>query len=560
MTLRSLEEVPSSLVSVTTPTIRTQFVDRYGEPLNSTFLNSWNVTEQVRLYEVPDFLVQAVVTAEDKRFFHHHGQDWWARFAALYENVRHWSKVRGGSTITEQVIRMIHPRPRTVWARWLEGWEAVRLERNISKQEILDFYLNQIPFAANRRGIVQAAQHHFSRDLSSLSELEMMTLAAMIRAPSRLTPSNDWDGLVKALQQLGARLGYPVDFFSLEEMRIVSNISPQPTLRVEAPHFLRHIASQITSNRALVSTTLDANLQLELENVLRARLADLEDQHVSTASLLVADHTTTEILAWVVVSDSVGSNGDTHYDAILLRRQPGSTLKPFLYALAMQNGWTTATLIDDRRLVEKVESGLHHYKNFSDHFYGTVTVRTALGNSLNTPAVRALRFVGIENFMQKLEQLGFQQFENPASHYGGGLALGNVETNLLGLVRAYSTLANKGVYREFSIVRDQPHNSSSKQVFSAEIASLITNILADPNARSLEFGRGVLDFPHQTAIKTGTSSGPRDTWTIAYDDKYIVGAWMGNLDNRRMQDITGSTGPRASRQNGLRSSKSASQT
>lgn len=542
-TLRTLQTVPESLAQIATQTERTQFVDRFGEPLNSTFLNTWNVTDQVQLHEVPEFLVQAIVTAEDKRFFHHGGQDWLARVAALYENLRHWSKIRGASTISEQVIRMIRPRPRTVWTRWLEGWEAVRLEHNVSKHEILEFYLNQIPYASNRRGVVQAAQHHFSRDLQSLSELEMLTLAAMIRAPSRLTPDNDSAGLFRAVRQLGDRLKCCDEVVRGDELRFTAKESLLKTIPVEAPHFLRYVAKTARTEKAQADTTLDGHLQLELERVLRARLEELDSQNVGTASLLVADHTTAEVLAWVVVSDSIGTHGDTYYDAVLLPRQPGSTLKPFLYALALETGWTAATTITDHRLVEKVETGLHHYKNFSDHFYGDVTLRTALGNSLNTPAVRTLRVVGSENFIQKLKHLGFQQFEEPSSHYGGGLALGNVETNLLGLVEAYSALANKGIYRKFRVLVDQPTDIYPDQVFSAEIASLISNILSDPSARSLEFGNGVLDFPSQTAIKTGTSSGPRDTWTVAYDDKYIVGAWMGNLDNRRMRDVTGSTGP-----------------
>lgn len=542
-TLYTLQAVPNTLAQIAIQTERTKFIDRHGEPLNSTFLNVWNVTDQIRLHEVPEFLVQAVVTAEDKRFFHHGGQDWLARVAALYENLKHWSKIRGASTISEQVIRMIRPRPRTVWTRWLEGWEAVRLEQQVSKHEILEFYLNQVPYASNRRGIVQAAQHHFSRDLQSLSELEMLMLAAMIRAPSRLTPSNDKDDLLRAVRQLSLRLECCEEVLSVDETNFSLTDAPRATITVEAPHFLRYVTETIQTKPTQITTTLDGHLQLALEHVLRARLEELKRQNVGTASLLAADYTTGEVLAWVVVSENVDTNRDTYYDAVLLPRQPGSTLKPFLYALALEAGWTAATRIADRPLVEKVETGLHHYKNFSDHFYGEVTLRTALGNSLNTPAVRTLRAIGSENFKQKLKRLGFQHFDKPVSHYGGGLALGNVETNLLGLVEAYGALANKGIYRKFKVLADHPTDAYAEQVFSAEIASLISNILSDTSARSLEFGSGVLDFPNQTAIKTGTSSGPRDTWTIAYDDKFIVGAWMGNLDNRRMRHVTGSTGP-----------------
>ena len=166
---------------------RHQVTDRYGTPLNVTYVNAWNVHDIRPLHEFPAFLVDAFVQAEDQRFYEHGGQDWTARGHALVQNAAALRKVRGASTITEQVVRMLNPRPRTLWARWLEGWDAVRLERHNGKTEILEFYLNQVPYASNRRGVVQAARHYFDRDLATLSQREMLALAVMVRAPSRLT-------------------------------------------------------------------------------------------------------------------------------------------------------------------------------------------------------------------------------------------------------------------------------------------------------------------------------------------------------------------------------------
>lgn len=185
-TARDLRPLPDNLELLLTHVRRLEILDRNGNPLTVTYQNRWNSYTVARLFEIPDLLRKAFIRAEDKRFFQHAGVDWKARWHALYQNLSAFRVVRGASTITEQVIRMIHPRPRTIWSRWLEGIEAVRLERKISKADILEFYLNQVPYTANRRGVVQAADFYFDRDLDTLNEKEMLTLAVLIRAPSRL--------------------------------------------------------------------------------------------------------------------------------------------------------------------------------------------------------------------------------------------------------------------------------------------------------------------------------------------------------------------------------------
>ncbi|HEY3515677.1 MAG TPA: biosynthetic peptidoglycan transglycosylase, partial [Gammaproteobacteria bacterium] len=162
-----------------------QVLDRRGEPLNATFTNGWNLYDAVPLHDIPPFLRTAFVIAEDKRFFEHHGPDWRARLSAAWTNVQSGRAVRGASTISEQVVRMLHPRPRSVWSRWLEGFEARELEQRFTKNEILAFYLNQVPYAANRRGVRQAASYYFDRDLATLSKKEMLALAVLVRAPTR---------------------------------------------------------------------------------------------------------------------------------------------------------------------------------------------------------------------------------------------------------------------------------------------------------------------------------------------------------------------------------------
>jgi penicillin-binding protein 1C len=294
-----------------------------------------------------------------------------------------------------------------------------------------------------------------------------------------------------------------------------------------------------------VQTTLDASFQLRVQTILDNRLKDLRNQGIDNGAALVADHVSGEILAWVNGGWTLDHVPASCIDAVITPRQPGSTLKPFLYALALEKGWTAATLVEDGPLVEPVGAGLHTYHNYSGGYYGPLRVREALGNSLNIPAVRIIRFLGVDTFLERLRTLGLESLREHPDFYGDGLALGNGEVPLLALVEAYATLARQGLYRPLKVLLDRAERpGTSRQAFSPEIASLIAHILSDPEARRLEFGQGnLLRFPVQTAVKTGTSGDYCDAWAIGFNHRYTAGVWMGNLDRRATHGITGSTGP-----------------
>ncbi|MGR9072049.1 MAG: transglycosylase domain-containing protein [Gammaproteobacteria bacterium] len=535
----AMRPLPASLEEALAGADRVQLLDRNETPLSVTYRNRWNVHDRVALHETPPFLIDAFIRSEDKRFYRHDGIDWRARLHALYQNVVNLKTVRGASTLGEQVVKMLHPRPRTLWSRWLEGWEARRLEASAGKPEILQFYLNQVPYAANRRGVKQAARYYFDRDLDTLSRKEMLALAVLVRAPSRLDIRNGGGALERAIHRLGSEL------LTQEDLAVVVNERfelKEPEIEIEASHFIRHVfGSDFPSGNRLV-TTLDGGLQTEFQGLLDQRLKALAGHHVDNAALLAADHQTGEILAWVVAGAGRGGIPGSMIDAVTAPRQPGSSLKPFLYAMALDKGWTAATKIDDSPLSEAVGYGLHQYQNYSRVFYGPVSLREALGNSLNIPALRAVQFVGAQAYLGKLAELGFDGLREHPDVYGDGLALGNAEVTLLQLVQAYSALANRGAFRQLHYVKGKA--VPARPVFSAQAASLIGNILSDPNARRLEFGAGsVLNLPVQTAVKTGTSSDYRDSWAVGYNDRYAAGVWMGNLDNDSTDGVTGSTGP-----------------
>ncbi len=549
-TFRDLRPLPLSL-SLDGSTVRkVRILDRKGIPLSTTYSNNWNLYDFAPLREIPPLLQQAFIESEDKRFYTHRGVDWPARFHALAQNARSFRAVRGASTITEQVTRMLHPRARTLWSRWLEGIEASRLEKRFSKQDILEFYLNQVPYARQRRGVVQAARLYFERDPDTLDVREMLALAVLVRSPSNLDLRGGKRSIESGLDRLAAKMK---EHGSLTEAQYDSAVKGNLVLHesrptVEAGHFVQHVSRSIQGGPGVgpaLTTTLEASLQASAQRILDSRLKDLHSAEIRNGAVLVVDHRSDEVLAWVNGGGLTPSQSGGWIDAVTTPRQPGSTLKPFLYALALEMGWNAATLIEDSPLAEAVGSGLHNFHNYSRSYYGPLRLRVALGNSLNIPAVRTIQFTGTERFLERLRLLGIRSLSESSDFYGQGLALGDGEITLFELVQAYATLARQGEFRPLRTVLEPGGPAEgAHRVFSRETASIITDVLSDPEARRLEFGDGnILRFPVQTAVKTGTSSDHRDSWIVGFSHRYTVGVWMGNLDRHPTNGITGLAGP-----------------
>lgn len=568
-----------SLSSITSMVKKPRLLDRHGIPLTTTYTGAWNLHDQKALHDIPSFLQEAFIFSEDRRFYDHGGVDWLARLHALFQNIKAGRAVRGASTLTEQVVRLIHPRPRTIWSRWIEGFEARQLEKANTKPDILWFYLNQVPYASRRRGIAQAARFYFDRDVESLNLKESMALAVLVRAP-------DYYDLHRHPGRINAPLGAlamgmkkqgdltPTQYQIITTQPFELN---HPALSVNAPHFARFVLNHPDPfNGAYpkkIHTTLDGGLQQRVQTLLDTALASHRDKKVHNGAALVVDHGTGEILAWAVGADKGEKDpghrfsrprSDKNYlhaataqyperrktkthgqaiNAVTALRQPGSAMKPFVYALALEKGWTAATLIQDSPLAERVGMGMHAYHNYSGQHYGAVTLRNALGNSLNIPAVRTIQFVGVKAYLHRLRSLGFTTLNQHPDFYGDGLALGNGEVSLYELVQAYTVLANQGRWIPLCTVSGTPMQYN-RQIFSKEVTSLMGHILSDAGARTLEFGRGgLLNFPVQTAVKTGTSSDYRDAWAMGYNCNFTVGVWMGNLDGSPTRGMTGSRGP-----------------
>lgn len=526
---------PEGLSQLNTHHTRALILDRAGNPIRASYANEWNLHDQRQIDEVPTLVTKAILFSEDRRFYTHAGVDWQARAAAVLQNLKRARIVRGASTITEQTVRLLHPRPRSLWSKWLETWEAVWLEKLNTKSQILEFYLNQVPFAGQRRGVAQAAWFYFDRDLATLSEAEMLALAVLIRQPARTKPPREAvQRLATDMEQAGLLDQEQVTRIGSLPVAIARTSSP-----VRAPYFVDFLERQ-ELHGDVVRTTLDPRLQESAQGLLDEFLRREGRYHLDNGAVILLDHQTNEVLAWAVAR---AKERGTAYNAGLVPRQPGSSMKPFLYALAFDSGYTASSVIEDSPLQTGVGHGLHEFRNYSRVYYGKVTAREALANSLNIPAVKVLMTVGRQKFLEVLGRMGISSLDKPADHYGDGLALGNGEVSLWEMVQAYAVLARSGVREPVRAVAG-PASPLRSRVFSEEAATLAGHILSDRHARRLEFARaGSMEFPLQTAVKTGTSTDHRDAWAFAYNYKYVVGVWMGNLDNERTKGLTGVGGP-----------------
>ena len=546
-TYYAMSAPPDALVG--TSLSRYQVLDRRGTPLSVTYQNELNITDIVKLENIPPLLKTAFVVAEDKNFYTHKGVDWLARASALKQNISKLKIVRGASTISEQVVKILHPRKRNLWARWIETFEAYQLDKKFPKDEILEFYLNQVPYAGQRRGIVQAARYYWDRDLDTLNEKELLTLAVLVRAPSKLDLYKDTKTTEGLVNNLAQRL-YNQNFISEEQLQTIKTEEFQlkpAKHEVQANHFVRYVLAlkhdNENINNSKITTTLDAELQNKVQNILDNRLKDLSSRQARNAAAIVVDNRNNDVLAWVNGGSYDTQAASRQIDAVITPRQPGSTLKPFLYALALSKGWTAATVILDAPLAQAVGVGLHNYRNYSRTFYGNVRLREALANSLNIPTIRAIQYTGVQPFLTLLHDLGITTLNKGALFYGEGLALGNGEITLYELVQAYTMFANNGLFKPHNTILKSKERMDHKVIFSDQITSIIGNILSDPIARRIEFNSSLMDFPMQTAVKTGTSTDYRDAWAIGYSGYYTVGVWIGNLDRSSMKEISGAGGP-----------------
>lgn len=573
-------------------------LDRRGRPLQALRMDyqarrlDWTPLEQVS-----DWLRGAVLTAEDRRFEAHPGVDGLAILGAVRDRVRGQSR-RGASTIEMQLAAQLDPslrsreRRRGPVQKLRQMRAALALSRTWSKAQVLGAYLNLVSFRGETQGIAAASRALFDKAPPDLGPDESWVLAALLPSPGAgveavarracaLAHASDETALAVLLRH--SREGGNPGVDHAPERRStgavwipasagMTGLHPKPVaspredgrsadcvaLRMlvnealagrhaanraatgPAPHLARRL---LRTSGERIASTLDAGIQATAQAALDDQLRRLVGEQVRDAAAVVVDNASGEVLAYV------GSAGlrsrAAQVDGARALRQAGSTLKPFLYGLAIERGWiTAASLLDDAPVALEAGPGLYLPQNYEHDYKGLVSVRSALAGSLNIPAVRALLITGIEPFRERLRALGYTGgLTESGEYYGYSLALGSAGVSLLEQVNAYRTLANGGHWSPLRLRMDEPAAASSRTVLSPEAAWIISDVLSDRGARALTFDfDGPLSTPYWSAVKTGTSKNLRDNWCIGYTQRHTVGVWVGNFEGDPMRAVSGITG------------------
>ncbi len=521
------------------------FYDRGGLPLRQLLSENHTYYEPVSLDKISPWLLSAVISAEDKRFYTHSGVDVAAVLRAAWQNTREGDVVSGASTITQQLARAISPRPKTWWGKTKEAFSAVRLEQTHTKEEILEQYFNLLEFGNLTQGAQAASRFYFGVDAADLSLAQAAFLAGMLKSPTQYNPVKHFARALKRQKYVLAQMHQSGviddEFYALaQEEKIVLRAQPRPFY---APHFTQFAAALVPAGSPAVTTTLDRELQTQVEHALKNQLARLTDSNVTNGAVVVLDNATGGILAY---AGSVGFNDKKHsgqIDGVRALRQPGSALKPFVYGLAFSKGTLTpATLLAD---TDTFFEGGFRPRNYDENFHGLVSARAALACSYNIPAVKAAETVGAPALLNLLHQLGFASLTKTADFYGLGLSLGNGEVKLLELANAYATLARGGVWQPV-LLATRPEvklPGHPMRALDEKTAYLVTDILKDNQARAAAFGlNSPLSMPFEMAAKTGTSKDYKDNFALGYTPRWTVGVWVGNFDASPMQKVSGITG------------------
>lgn len=519
-------------------------LDRHGELLQRLRVDMQaRRLDWVSLDDISPAMRTALVLSEDQRFYQHSGVDWSAVAASAWGNLWH-TRTRGASTITMQLAGLLvedlrRKAQRSLAQKVSQAFVAQALERSWRKDQILEAYLNLVAFRGELVGVHAMSRVMFGKHPSGLDRSEAAIAVALIRGPNA-TPRRVAERACAILkQEQSAQLCQGLD--GVTELALArAGAGRDLPGSSDAPQLAPHLARKLLSEGGQqLRSTLDAPLQRFAVQALRRQLSGLVARNIEDGAVLVIDNASGEVLAWVGSSGSLSAAANV--DGVVARRQAGSTLKPFLYEMALEEKrLTAASLVDDSPVNLATTNGLYIPQNYDHQFKGLVSLRTALGSSLNIPAVRTLVMVSPERFFQRLQALGFGLREN-GDYYGYSLALGSADVTLASLTNAYRALANQGWYSPWRTRSTEPQRSV--QVMEGGASFIVGDILSDRSARARTFGlENALATRMWSAVKTGTSKDMRDNWCVGYSSRYTVGVWVGNASGAPMWDVSGVTG------------------
>jgi 1A family penicillin-binding protein len=532
----------------------TRILDRHGELLYEIYLD--RNYSPVKIDQIPDFVIKATLAVEDDKFYEHNG----IRLDSIIRAVKKIvfeDTLQGGSTITQQLVKNVLLTPeRTISRKIKEAVLALMVEAKYSKEEILEMYMNNIPYGGTSWGIQSASEKYFGKNVWELSLAEASLLAGLPTAPTFYSPLTDTDLAKNRQKYVLDRMKF-LGFINEEEFeeaysRELNFIDQKGYIR--APHFVDFVRKDLEEKYGkrfvelgglTITTTLDLGLYDKVQQIVAEEVEKNSYLGFSNGASVVMDVKNGEILAYVGSVDYF-KEGWGAYDVVTALRQPGSSIKPVTYGLALSGKFTPATIINDSPVTYKF-NGAAPYKpvNYDGRYHGKVTLRQALANSYNIPAVKVAREVGPDNIAVKGKEMGLTNWEADGS-YGLSITLGGKEVRLLDHTNLYATLARGGVFKEPKIylsIKDSKgfeiyfDNREEKQVLSYEVSYLLWHILSDNQARLPAFGvNNFLSVPgYKVAVKTGTTDNIKDNWTMGYTPSYVVGVWVGNNDGTPMR-------------------------
>jgi penicillin-binding protein 1C len=529
-------------------------VDRRGVPLHEALSSDETRAITLTAATLPPVLVAATVAAEDRRFWWHPGVDPVAALRALRNNLFAGRIVEGGSTISQQVAKLLlnrqsPSRRRGLFSKIGEAVIALRLEHRLTKRELLALYLNLAAYGNQYVGAERASRGYLGVPAAMATPAQAAFLAGLPQRPSGFNPYRSRD-LALGRQRAVLRRMASDDALTAAQLRVA--LDERLTFasrgsRFRAPHFVEMVLAASGEPRpARIVTTLDADLQADVSGIVRSHAELLRRHGANNVAVVVLDNERGEWLAWEGSGDFFDSSSGGRINGPLAPRQPGSALKPFTYALAFEEGFSPASVLPDiPSSFPTATSGIVYTpRNYDGQYRGPLLARRALAGSENVPAVVLAAEVGVPQLLRFLGRAGITTLDKTAAHYGLGLTLGNAEVRLAELVAGYAAFARGGEWIEPVSVLDPVRASSSvRRIVSPRTAFWMTDILADAEAREYIFGRGgSLDLPFPVAAKTGTSQAYHDNWTIGYSKRVTVGVWVGNFDRTPLRNSSGVTG------------------
>ena len=547
--------------------VSTKIYDRNGKLLYKIYRQQNRTL--VDLKDIPLTLIQATVAIEDAEFYQHHGFSSKGIFRAFLRNIE-GNKIYGGSTITQQLVKNALLTPeRTLKRKIKEVILAVLVETKFSKDEILQMYFNEVSYGGAAYGIEEASQLYFDKSVKDLNSAEAALLAGLPASPTTYSPFGPNPELAKERQIIVLRRMREENFITNQEEKKISNQKITFALQktdIKAPHFVMYIKEilvqkygerMVEEGGLEVQTSLDLETQEMTQQIVYQEIQQIQHLNINNGAALVTNPQTGEILAMVGSKDYFNIEYDGNVNVTTRLRQPGSAIKPVNYAVALQNGFTPASIIPDTPISYLLPNQpTYTPRNYDNRFHGNVSLRTALGSSYNVPAVKVLSALGVDRMVATGQAMGIESWDDP-SRFGLSLTLGGGEVKMTELATAYGTLANLGQkvnltpilkiknYKGEIIEEISPNKIKSEQAIPAGVAYLLTDILADNNARTPAFGpNSLLKIKnHTVAVKTGTTQNMRDNWTIGYTPHLLVASWVGNNDNSSMSYVaSGITG------------------